>query len=240
MSERTFAWKGRCGPFELELSEHTFAPSTISQLLAERMSVQPGETVIDLGCGSGVLSIVAAKLGAGRVLGVDAAPDTVEVATGNARNQGVAGTTTFYQGDLFEPLPPDARADLLIGDVSGIADPVAEVSGWFPSGEGGGPRGCELPIRMLEQAPRWLAPGGRLLLPTGSLQDESAVLAAARSRFQRLTELGAKRIPLPSALSKAPELLELAKDRVVEVTQRGSRLLFDVRVWECGLDPAST
>jgi methylase of polypeptide subunit release factors len=234
---KVFEWKGRCGPFELELSDHTFAPSTISRLLADNLSVTPGETVIDVGCGSGVLSIVAAKLGAGRVIGVDTAADTPEVASRNAKRLDVEGVTSFYRGDLFDPLPADLRADLIIGDVSGIPDPVARVSGWFPDGTGGGPRGCELPIRMLEQVPSWLAPNGRLLLPTGSLQDEPAILAAARSVFRRLTRLDERRVPLSSALSSAPELLRLARDRVVDVTRRGARLLLDVGIWECARGP---
>lgn len=237
---RRFEWKGRLGPAEVLLSEHTFSPSTISRLLADAMEIREGETVIDMGCGSGILAIIAAKLGAGRVYGVDLAEDTAEVASLNAERLGVADVTTFYTGNLFEPLPDDVQADLIIGDVSGIPDPVARVSGWFPSGRGGGPRGCELPIRMLQEAPAWLRPGGRLLLPTGSLQDESAILDMARSLFKRLTQLMEKRLPLPSTLSEAPQLMQLMRDRVVELSQRGSRLIWDARVWECRLEaPAS-
>lgn len=232
----TFTWKGRCGPFELLLSDHTFSPSTISQLLADAMEIRQGETVIDMGCGSGILAIIAAKLGAGQVYGVDCAADTKEVASRNAERLGVGEVTTFYTGNLFDPLPPDVRADLIIGDVSGIPDPVARVSGWFPSGRGGGPRGCELPIQMLQEAPGWLRPGGRLLLPTGSLQDESAILEMARSMFKRLTQVIERRLPLPSDLSEAPQVLQLMRDRVVELTRRGSRLLWDARVWECRLE----
>lgn len=229
----TFEWKGRCGPMSLELSEHTFAPSTISRVLADTMTVNPGETVIDVGCGSGVLSIVAAKLGAGRVFGTDCAPDTQPLATRNAERHGVGDVVDFYSGDLFEPLPDGVRADLIIGDVSGIPDALARVSGWFPSGTGGGPRGCELPIRMLEDVPRWLASNGRLLLPTGSLQDDSAILRAARSIFGRLTKIAEKRIPLSSKVSSTPAFLDLARERVIDTIRRGSRLLFDLHVWEC-------
>jgi methylase of polypeptide subunit release factors len=232
-----FKWKGRCGPFELLLSEHTFPPSSLSRMLSDAMEVRSGETVIDMGCGSGVLAIVAAKLGAGRVFGVDSAADTEQVATLNAERQGVGAQTTFCRGDVFDPLPEDLRADLIIGDISGIPDPVARVSGWFPSGRGGGPRGSELPIRMLEDAPKWLAPGGRLLLPTGSLQDESAILDVARSMFQRLTQLTERSFPLPSGIAEAHELLQLMRDRVVHLTRRGSRLLWHARVWECSLEP---
>lgn len=233
----TFEWKGRHGPFDLLLGEHTFPPSTVSTLLADAMEVEPGETVIDMGCGSGVLAILAAELGAGDVHGVDAAPDTVEVATLNAERRGVADRTTFYRGDLFDPLPDDLRADLIIGDVSGIPDPVARITGWFPSGRGGGPHGSELPLRMLEEAPRRLRPGGRLLLPTGSIQDEPTLLEAARSMFGRLTKLVERRLPLPSSLSDAPEILELMRDGVIDLTRRGSRLIWHARVWECSGGP---
>lgn len=233
----TFRWKGREGPFELLLSDYTFPPSKVSEMLAEAMEFEGGETVIDMGCGSGVLAIVAARLGADHIHAVDNAPDTVEVASRNAERLGVSDRISFYQGDLFEPLPPDLRADVIIGDVSGIPDPVARISGWFPTGRGGGPKGSELPIRMLEEAPRWLKEGGRLLLPTGSLQDESSILQVARTLFGRLTKLVERQFPLPSVVSESQEVLQLMKERVVELTQRGSRFLWAARVWECVYRP---
>ena len=233
MVAQKFNWKGRSGPFELELSEHTFAPSTISVLLADALKVHEGDQVIDVGCGSGVLSIVAAKLGAGEVIGVDTAPDVVEVASRNAARQGVSGVTTFLRGDLFEPLPQGIQADVIIGDVSGIADPLAEESGWFPTRKGGGPRGSELPIRMLRAARERLRAGGRLFLPTGSLQDEGAILRAAQAIYGKLTRLTERQIPLPRALAEAPAVVKLAKDKIVQLRERGSRFLWTARVWEC-------
>lgn len=229
----TFRWKGRFGPLDLELSEHTFAPTTISTLLAEVLEVEEGDDVIDVGCGSGVLAIVAAKLGAGRVIGIDSAPDVVEVASANAARHGVGDVAEFHRGDLFDPLPPGLDADVIIGDVSGIPDAIARISGWFPGGRGGGPRGSELPIRMLEAARERLRRGGRLFLPTGTLQDEGAILSTARSLFDRLNKLTERQIPLPGALADAPALVELAKDKIVDLAERGSRLLWTARVWEC-------
>jgi methylase of polypeptide subunit release factors len=232
MNTETFEWKGRCGPFELQIGRGTFRPSTVSLLLAESMEIGEGVVVIDAGCGSGVLSIVAAKLGAAMVYGVDAAPDTVEIATANAVAQGVGDRTRFYQGDMFEPLPFEEKADVIIGDVSGIPDEVATVSGWFPSGLAGGPTGAELPMRMLEEAKRLLRRGGKLFLPTGSLQDEGSILDKAKSIFGSIRQLSERRIPLPSALASSPAVLQLLKDRVIDLTQRGSRLLWTARVWE--------
>lgn len=233
MATTTFQWKGRLGPLDLDLSEHTFTPSTISMLLAEALDVRDGDEVIDMGCGSGILSIIAAKLGAARVIGIDTAPDVVEVASRNAQRHGVDTITTFYRGDLFEPLADDVRVDVIIGDVSGIPDPLAKASGWFPDRRGGGPSGSELPIRMLEAARDRLRAGGRLILPTGSLQDEGAILSMARSLYAKITQLAERQIPLPGELAETPAVVELMKEQVVRLRERGSRLVWTARVWDC-------
>ena len=52
-------------------------------------NVEPGVSVLDYGCGSGILAIAAARLGAGRVAGVDIDPQAVEAANANAERNGV-------------------------------------------------------------------------------------------------------------------------------------------------------
>ncbi len=230
---QTIMWKGRLGPMELQASDTTFLPSTISQLVADVLEVNEGDVVIDVGCGTGILGIIAAKLGASRVYGVDASPDVVAVGSKNASAHGVADRMAFYHGDLFSPLPPDVRADVIIGDVSGIPDDLAADSGWFPSRSGGGPRGSELPIRMLREAGRWLTEGGRMFLPTGTLQDENAILETARSVFSSLVKLTERPIPLAGALAEAKSVARLIDDGIVQLSERGSRLLWEARVWLC-------
>ena len=196
------------------------------------MDIGEDSVVVDAGCGSGVLSIIAAKLGAKMVYGVDAAEGTVEVASANAAAQGVAESTTFLQGDLFEPLPEGIEVDVVIGDVSGIPDEIAQESGWFPSGLSGGPTGAELPMRMLREAKRLLRRGGKLFLPTGSLQDEHSILDTARSVFGSIRQLSERSIPLPSSLAEQPAVIKAVKDKVVDLTTRGSRFVWTARVWE--------
>lgn len=231
-------WKGRLGPMELQASDHTFQPSTVSQLVAKVLDVREGDVVIDVGCGTGILGIIAAKLGASEVYAVDASPDVVEVGTANATAHGVSDRMHFYAGDLFDPLPEDIKADVIIGDVSGIPDDLAAESGWFPSGTGGGPRGAELPMRMLREAGRRLKEGGRLFLPTGTLQDENAILDVARSAFSNLKQLADRMIPLASALAESASLRDLVDKGIVKISAKGSRFVWEARVWEC--DGATT
>ena len=51
--------------------------------------ITPGCSFLDYGCGSGILAIAAARLGAGRVCGIDVDPDALAAAADNARRNGV-------------------------------------------------------------------------------------------------------------------------------------------------------
>jgi methylase of polypeptide subunit release factors len=231
MAAGIFQWKGRLGPLDLILGETTFAPTTISTLVADAMDVSEGDVVIDVGTGTGVLAIIAAKLGASRVLAVDNSPEVEDVGRANAEAHGVSDRIEFHQGDLFDPIDEGIEADVIIGDVSGVPDSLAAVSGWFPTGVGGGPRGSELPIRMLREAVRRLRPGGRVFLPTGSLQDETAILEAARTVYSKVASLKEKMIPLPSLIAESETLKSLIADGIVHLVPKGSRFLWESRVW---------
>lgn len=64
-------------------------PSTRLALAFLDGAIRGGESVLDYGCGSGILAIAAAKLGAARVDGVDVDPQAVETTRANARANGV-------------------------------------------------------------------------------------------------------------------------------------------------------
>lgn len=230
--QENFLWKGRLGPINLRISDTTFKPTTISTLVAREIRVEEGDVAIDVGCGSGILAIIAAKLGARHVYAIDKTPDVIEVGRANAEANQVSDRISFFRGDLFEPLDRSVKADVIIGDVSGIPDSLADESGWFPTKGGGGSRGSELPIRMLEEARRRLASGGRLLLPTGSLQDENSIIETARGLYSRVRKLAERRIPLPPRIASSQVLSDLIERGVVRITTRGSRSLWEARVWE--------
>ena len=84
LQEWPFTWEGRGGPFTILLAPGVFAPTRTSFEMAEGIRINPGDTVIDVGSGSGVLSFVAARLGAARVFGTDVNPKAIEMARRNA------------------------------------------------------------------------------------------------------------------------------------------------------------
>ena len=226
-------WRGRTGPFTLDVRPGVFSPTTTSRTLADALEISPGDTVIDVGCGSGVLAFVAAKLGAGKVYGCDLSAPAVEAARRNAERLGLEDVCEFRQGDLLEPVR-DVRASVVIGDVSGIPDDLARVSGWFEDVPAGGPTGAELPRKLLETLGDTLEPGGRLYLPTGTLQDEGAIISAARKVFgDNMEKILEREFPLPDLVAKAQATARLMKEGLLKLHQRGSRMLWSLRVWRC-------
>lgn len=230
----TFEWRGAGGPLTLELTPDVFTPSTISRELATALDIKPGAVGIDMGCGCGFLSIVAARLGAGLVYGTDTSPEAVRVAGANAARLGVADATEFRVGSLFDPVR-NVQADFVIGDVSGIPDELARVSRWFPDGTGGGPTGAELPIAMLEDMGDCLKPGGVLYLPTGSVQDDAAILGVARRMFGdgNVELVRERQIPLPGEVVQAPEVVDLMERGIVRLVERNSRHLWTYATYRC-------
>src|ERR1700693_5891980 len=69
--------------------------------LVKRAGVRSGQRVLDVACGTGVVSVTAARLGA-RVTALDLAPELLERARANAQTAGV--TIDFHEGDV-EKLP---------------------------------------------------------------------------------------------------------------------------------------
>lgn len=233
-------WKGRTGPFTLLVDPGVFAPTYTSRTIAEALEIEPGDTVIDVGCGSGVLSFVAARLGAERVIGCDLSAPAVEVARENARRLDLEDRVEFRVGNLLEPVR-GVQADVIIGDVSGIPDEIARVSGWFPDGRAGGPTGAELPAAMLESIREndSLAPGGRLYLPTGTIQAENRILEVARRIFgaANLQALLSREFPLPDVVARSMAVARMMKEGILDLHARGSRLLWRLQVWRCVLPP---
>jgi len=66
--------------------------------------VQPGQAVIDVGCGSGILSIAALKLGASHALAVDIDADSVRVSRENAEDNAVLDNMEIGSGSVDEVL----------------------------------------------------------------------------------------------------------------------------------------
>jgi ribosomal protein L11 methyltransferase len=95
-------------------------PTTRLVLRFLEQNVRGGERLLDYGCGSGILAIAAAKLGAGTIDAVDIDPQSVEVTRANARANAVA-LTASHPEDLAS-----GRYDLVVANI--LAQPLIDLA----------------------------------------------------------------------------------------------------------------
>jgi ribosomal protein L11 methyltransferase len=112
---------------------------------------RPGDRVIDYGCGSGILAIAAARLGAAAVLAIDIDPQALYATAENARANRVEDRITVATPEAA----PAFAADCLLANI--LAKPLIDLA----------PRFAAL-----------LAPGGRLTV-SGILSDQASKVAGA-------------------------------------------------------------
>ena len=96
-------------------------PTTNRTLECMERLMRPGLQVLDVGSGSGILSIGAAKLGAARVLGVEIDRVALKAGRVNVRSNGVSGCVRFYAGTLPNEKIPAGWAELLLANVNSVA-----------------------------------------------------------------------------------------------------------------------
>ena len=106
-------------------------------------SLRPGDKVLDLGCGSGILAIAALVLGASRAVGVDIDPKAADVVFENGLLNGVgADRLSVYAGDVLSDkklaarLGPGQNRVVLANIVADVIIPLSAKAGAFMTGDG--------------------------------------------------------------------------------------------------------
>jgi 16S rRNA (guanine1207-N2)-methyltransferase len=145
--------------FDLNVRGHTLALATLpgvfpgdrldagTALLLEHLSIASGARVLDAGCGAGVIGLLAARLGAGRVDLVDASLLAVTAARKNVARLGVAGARVLAS-DVYDAVPGE-RYDLIVSN---------------PPFHRGKAIDLAVADRLIREAPAHLHPGGSLLI----------------------------------------------------------------------------
>lgn len=171
--------------------ETEFLVVALLDLARQRDPSQP-VTICDVGTGSGIIAVCAAKhLPNAQVTAVDISPAALEVARGNAVAHGVLERIEFLQSNLFEAVPPARRFHLVASNPPYVSE--AEMATLAPEVKDheprlalvAGPRGTETIEALVPQAAERLNPGGHLLIEISPmLHDAVQALVGAESRLE--------------------------------------------------------
>ncbi|SHE69757.1 putative protein N(5)-glutamine methyltransferase [Streptoalloteichus hindustanus] len=173
--EHVLGWAEFCG-LRISVDPRVFVPRPRTEFLASQAGALagPGTVVVDLCCGSGAVgAVLAATLDRIELHAVDIDPAAVGSARRNIGSRG-----QVHQGDLYEPLPLRlrGRVNVLVANAPyvpseeiGLLPPEARIHEPRVALDGGAD-GLDVQRRVAEAAPRWLAPGGHLLVETSERQ----------------------------------------------------------------------
>ncbi|MFH5228889.1 putative protein N(5)-glutamine methyltransferase [Antrihabitans spumae] len=172
--EHILGWAEFCGR-RIRVTRGVFVPRRRTELLVtEAVAVtRQHSVVVDLCCGSGAVGAALRAESAGIDLyATDIDATAVSCARLNIEDAHV------YEGDLFAPLPSTlrCRVDVLLANAPYV--PTGAIDTMPPEARmheplvalDGGSDGLDIGRRVVHEAPRWLVPGGRLLIETSERQ----------------------------------------------------------------------
>lgn len=189
----TFVLHGREWDLLPDVYAPDHSPSTeiAWELLGRTTERRPPDSLLEMGCGAGVIAVTAALHGTTRVVGVDINPAAVRNTRLNAARHGVDDRVRAMQGDLFDDLSatgkggPGEKFDVIFWSSPSVLAPTdyeyrhvherAYVDAGYATHQ-----------RFLAEAPGWLNPGGAALLHFSTRGNLVALLRAARTHRRGL------------------------------------------------------
>src|SRR2546423_5753520 len=156
-------------PLKLFVSEKLFIPNKTTQTIAEAVEVHTDETGIELGAGTGPLTVLIASRPIAHLYSVERVKEQYDLAKKNVEKYNLSNKVTLYEGNIFDPIKenhPGIKVDFIVSDISGMAEEPGRALGWYPpSIPTGGQDGTNKIIPLIEQSTNFLKENGRLYFP---------------------------------------------------------------------------
>lgn len=199
----------------LNFKRKVFLPHPDSLLLANSIKIKATDEVLDMGLGTGILAITAAKLGALKVYGTDTNETAVELSNKNAVLNGVSEKCFFKKGNWFKPFSTKCF-DVIITNPPQIPGNSRTESKYFRSATYGGYDGTIPTQHILEEAPKHLNKNGRVYIVLKEWMDWKKVIRQMKKQYN-YKKIGETFSPVwtdaEARLSKISQLIRTGKAR---------------------------
>ena len=168
------------GDMIFTVPKQVYEPAEDSFLLVENLDLNAEDTVLDIGTGCGIVSVVAAKK-AKHVVAVDINPCAVDCVRKNAEVNSVAEKIDVRLGNLFEPIEKNERFSVIAFNAPYLPSESQNHDDWVEKAWEGGQDGLQLIDRFISEVPKFLASGGRIFLVQSTLSNVEKTLQQFRS-----------------------------------------------------------
>lgn len=137
-----------------------------SKITAKRIPENAG-IVLDVGTGTGVQAVIAAKRGAKKVIAIDVDDNSLKNIYENIKLHKLEKVIELRKSDLFDNIKDDEKFDLIISQL-----PFADIDYKTPVSHFLFDAGFKLHERLLEGAKTHLSEGGKIFIPSGEVANE--------------------------------------------------------------------
>lgn len=187
------------GNLRFDVNDDVYEPAEDSFLFAENLGVKSGQTVLDLGTGSGILAVTAAQK-AQSVLAADLNPYAIRCAKENAKLN-MAYNVAFLQGDLFKAFADGVKFDLVLFNAPYLPSEEGEEATWIGKSWAGGANGRVVVDRFIAEVPAYLKPRGRVLLMQSTLTGVDETITAFKTAGLKATIIATQQLPFFETLT---------------------------------------
>jgi release factor glutamine methyltransferase len=159
--------------FDFDVLEGVYPPAADTYLLLDAITINPADSVLDVGCGAGLASLVAAAK-AKQVVSIDISFLAVRNTSENLRRNGLEQKTSVIQSDLFIGLSDEVKFTMIMFNPPYL--PADEINTGMDHALIGGEDGSELTERFVQEAASHMVDSGRLYVVVSSLENTDAII----------------------------------------------------------------
>ncbi len=175
-------------------------PTVQSLYLLAHWKIFDGETVLDIGTGSGVQAVFAAD-NASMIVATDINPAAVRMARLNVKRNGVANIIDVRQGDLFSPINKDEKFDVILFNID---YPYSEATQGL----------WEVHERFFAEVKHYLNRGGRIYYQSGRIENAARINTMANKNNMSILSM---RMDVALEIDRQPIVYLIKRNLDIEV-----------------------
>ncbi len=216
-----------------ESNANVFNPHPITTLLANSIEVNSNDKVLEIGSGSGLIAITAAKLGANQVIASDISSISCKSIRKNTKINGLNGELVVVEGDMFEPVL-NKQFDVIISNPPCMPFPnnTKYINDGLTLAVHGGRDGTQSMLKFINAASKYLSGSGMIYIPVPKWSNWKKLMITIRQKYNySIINYGEVPFYLAEYSSEFYDhIMKLLKKGLVELKSKNGRLIAEIQI----------